>query len=49
MRVALLLLLSVLVSAAALAETPGEKLFNRKCTMCHKVNGRGGEIGPDLG
>lgn len=48
MRVGLLLLLSVLVPAAALAEMPGEKLFNRKCTMCHKVNGRGGEIGPEL-
>lgn len=48
MRVGLLLLLSLLVPATALAEMPGEKLFNRKCTMCHKVNGRGGEIGPEL-
>ncbi len=47
MRVGLLLL-SVLLPAVALAELPGEKIFKRKCTMCHQVNGRGGEIGPDL-
>ena len=40
--------LSVLFSTAASAESAGEKVFNQKCAMCHKVNGRGGAIGPDL-
>lgn len=40
--------LSMLCATAAFAETAGEKVFNQKCTMCHKVNGRGGTIGPDL-
>lgn len=40
--------LSMLYAAVASAETAGEKVFNQKCAMCHKVNGRGGTIGPDL-
>ena len=45
------LVAGVLILAAAgpvWAQSNGEKLFNRKCTMCHIVNGRGGAIGPDL-
>jgi len=26
----------------------GERLFNTSCTTCHRVNGRGGVLGPDL-
>ncbi len=48
MRSGLVLLVSILLSGLAGAEMPGEKLFNRKCTMCHVVRGRGGAIGPDL-
>ncbi|CAH2030418.1 c-type cytochrome [Trichlorobacter ammonificans] len=40
--------LSVMLSNAAFAESAGEKLFNQKCAMCHKVKGKGGAIGPDL-
>lgn len=47
MRVALLLVFMLLPSLVW-AEMLGEKLFNRKCTMCHLVKGRGGAIGPDL-
>lgn len=42
------LMVLLLVGTVACADQPGEKLFNRKCAMCHKVRGRGGEIGPDL-
>lgn len=38
----------LLVSGAAMAEPPGEKLFNLKCAMCHVVKGKGGAIGPNL-
>lgn len=48
MRSGLVLLVSILLSGLAWADLPGEKLFNRKCTMCHVVRGRGGAIGPDL-
>lgn len=48
MRSGLLLLVSILLSGVAWADMPGEKLFNRKCTMCHVFRGRGGAIGPDL-
>ncbi len=44
----LLLTLPVLMPGMVWADTFGEKLFNRKCTMCHIVHGRGGAIGPDL-
>lgn len=46
----LLLSVSVLLLAVgtAVAELPGEKLFNQKCAMCHVVKGKGGTIGPDL-
>lgn len=40
--------LAVLLSSAAFAESAGEKVFNQKCAMCHKVKGKGGAIGPDL-
>ncbi|MDK9717047.1 MAG: cytochrome c [Trichlorobacter sp.] len=48
MRSGLLLLVFILLSGAAWADMPGEKLFHRKCTMCHIVKGRGGAIGPEL-
>lgn len=48
MKYCLLLVVSMLLSGVAWADMPGEKLFNRKCTMCHVVRGRGGAIGPDL-
>lgn len=48
MKYCLLLVVSILLSGVAWADMPGEKLFNRKCTMCHVVRGRGGAIGPDL-
>ncbi len=44
----LLLALVVLIPGMLWADMSGEKLFNRKCTMCHIVKGRGGAIGPDL-
>ncbi len=40
--------LAVLLASAAFAESAGEKVFNQKCAMCHKVKGKGGAIGPDL-
>lgn len=42
--VAALTSFSVAVDAAG----KGEQIFNQKCAMCHKVNGKGGNIGPDL-
>jgi cytochrome c oxidase cbb3-type subunit III len=26
----------------------GERIFNAQCSSCHRVNGRGGQLGPDL-
>jgi putative heme-binding domain-containing protein len=26
----------------------GERIFNVQCSSCHRVNGRGGQLGPDL-
>lgn len=37
-----------LMTVAAQAESRGEQLFKQKCTMCHVVKGKGGNIGPDL-
>jgi len=48
MRSGLLLLVFILLSGVAWADMSGEKLFHRKCTMCHVVKGRGGAIGPEL-
>lgn len=48
MKVASCVLMVLLLVGTACADQPGEKLFNRKCAMCHKVRGRGGDIGPDL-
>jgi putative heme-binding domain-containing protein len=42
------------LAATPPTETPrgnaenGEKVFRARCASCHKVNGRGGVIGPDL-
>jgi mono/diheme cytochrome c family protein len=38
----------VLLTVAAQAESKGEQVFAQKCAMCHKANGKGGSIGPDL-
>lgn len=48
MPVILLLVLLLLLPHNLYAEGQGENLFRRKCTMCHVVNGKGGNIGPDL-
>ncbi len=48
MRTAVILLALMFITGLAWAGMPGEKLFNRKCAMCHIVRGRGGAIGPDL-
>jgi len=37
-----------LLTVAAQAASNGEQIFRQKCTMCHVVNGKGGQIGPDL-
>ncbi len=37
-----------LLTLAAQAEAGGEKIFRQKCTMCHTVNGKGGQYGPNL-
>ncbi|BCS52977.1 cytochrome c [Geobacter sp. SVR] len=37
-----------LLTVAAQAENKGEQIFAQKCAMCHKANGKGGAIGPDL-
>lgn len=37
-----------LTAGIARAETGGEQIFSRKCTMCHVVKGKGGAIGPEL-
>lgn len=35
--------------AAAGDKVKGEKVFNdSKCSICHKVDGKGGKMGPDL-
>ena len=37
-----------LMASTAQAESKGEQIFKQKCTMCHVVKGKGGNIGPDL-
>ncbi len=37
-----------LMTASAQADGRGGNIFRQKCTMCHVVNGKGGQIGPDL-
>jgi mono/diheme cytochrome c family protein len=36
------------VPSLCLANPDGQKIFQQKCKMCHKVNGAGGKLGPDL-
>jgi len=48
MKSASCVLMILFLVGTACADQPGERLFNRKCAMCHKVRGRGGDIGPDL-
>lgn len=36
------------MTLSAQAAGKGEQIFNQKCAMCHKVKGKGGEIGPEL-
>ncbi len=48
MRTSVIFVALMLFAGLAWADMPGEKLFNRKCAMCHVVRGRGGAIGPDL-
>lgn len=40
--------LLTLATATAQSESRGEQIFKQKCTMCHVVKGKGGEIGPEL-
>jgi mono/diheme cytochrome c family protein len=37
-----------LLTVAAQASNVGEQIFRQKCTMCHVVKGKGGQIGPEL-
>lgn len=37
-----------IMTLSAQAAGKGELIFNQKCAMCHKVNGKGGDIGPEL-
>jgi cytochrome c2 len=37
-----------LLTPTVQAESKGEQLFKQKCTMCHVVKGKGGQIGPEL-
>lgn len=39
---------AALSGTAAQAESKGEQIFKQKCNMCHVVNGKGGQIGPEL-
>lgn len=49
-QIILLLATTIFMMAAGVAnaETVGEKVYNKNCAMCHKLNGKGGTIGPDL-
>lgn len=43
--------LIVLLAVPALAcdeSTPGGKVFKKRCASCHKINGKGGKVGPEL-
>jgi len=36
------------VPALCMAAPDGQKIFQQKCKACHRVNGVGGKLGPDL-
>jgi cytochrome c oxidase cbb3-type subunit 3 len=41
--------LSAVPAAAPIGDAVnGERIFRTNCTSCHRVNGRGGQLGPDL-
>jgi len=44
----LLILILAVGRSAAVAEEPGMELFRDNCQVCHKINGAGGAVGPDL-
>jgi len=44
----LLAAIAFAVPGHCLAAADGQKIFQQKCKMCHKVNGVGGKLGPDL-
>lgn len=40
--------LVALITVSAQAGGKGDQIFAQKCAMCHVVNGKGGNIGPEL-
>jgi cytochrome c2 len=43
-----IVLLALLVSCKRTEYTSGIDIYKYKCAKCHKLNGKGGEKGPDL-